>query len=347
MSYLNPLPPFMNGTLARWAYVSLSAMAVLPGQFNRSALEAPWATSRISDPELSRMLAYLNTTEFVAYDRKFFDIIGPDATIEPIQKLAFQSHEAPCYIKDIDQLYFVEWGPPGGDNGTHSWQYLLDVKTNELREITTDPPTYNAHGCVVYDGFLYVVTDGYGDEQSGQLVKINPRTLKKEVLLNNFLVQPFGGFNDLEIDPQGNFYLTDSKSGWGRGIVDFAMPTNPTVYFVERDTFRIKPVHITNGNANGVAVSPDGNVIYIPNTGVSSYYPVTKSPYGKRELWAFDISQSGAVLTNKRLLSNPISYFFDGVRVSRNGFGRNELWIVGRGGVWHVKDIRDRLDRKW
>ncbi|KAL4734486.1 hypothetical protein BDV11DRAFT_212738 [Aspergillus similis] len=384
MLYLNPLPPFMNGTLARWAYVSLSAIAVLPGRFNRSALEAPWATNEISDPGLSRTLAYLNTTEFVAYDRKFFDIIGPDATIEHVQKLAFQSHEAPCYIKDTDQLFFVEWGPPGGENGTHSWQYLLDVKTNELRGITTDPPTYNAHGCVIYDGSLYVVTDGYGDEQSGQLVKINPSTLKMEVLLNNFLVQPFGGFNDLEIDPQGNFYLTDSKSGWGRGIVDFAMPTNPTVYFVERDTFRIKPVHITDGNANGVAVSPDGSVIYIPDTGVSSYYPVTKSPYRKRELWAFDISQSGAVLTNKRLLSNPVSYFYDGVRVSRNGwifcgagdgvdvidpdsgstlgtirvgggenlavslaFGPNELWIVGRGGVWHVKGIRDRLDRKW
>ncbi|KAL2867475.1 SMP-30/gluconolactonase/LRE family protein [Aspergillus lucknowensis] len=384
MPFLNPLPPFMNGTLARWAYVSLAGLAALPGQFNRSALEAPWATSDISNPGLSRTLAYLNTTDFVAYDRKFLDIIGPDATIEHVQKLAFQSHEAPCYIKDTNQLFFVEWGPPGGENGTHPWQYLLDVETNELRKITTDPPTYNAHGCVVYDGALYVVTDGHGDEESAQLVKIDPRTLKREVLLNNYLVQPFGGFNDLEIDPRGNFYLTDSRSGWGRGLVDFALPTNPTVYFVERDTYRIKPVHITDGNANGVAISPDGDVIYIPDTGVSSYYPVHKSPYGKRELWAFDVAQSGAVLTNKRLLSNPISYFYDGVRVSRNGwifcgagdgvdvidpqsgftlgtirvgggenlavslaFGQNELWIVGRGGVWHVKGIRERLDREW
>lgn len=99
---------------------------------------------------------------------------------------------------------------------------------------------------------------------------------------------------------------------------------------------------------------------------------------------AFDISKSGAVLSNKRLLSEPISYFYDGLRVSRNGwifagagdgidvidpetgftlgtirvgggenlavsttFGKNELWIVGRGGVWHVKNIRERLDRDW
>lgn len=274
------------------------------------------------------------------------------------------------------------------------------METNELNKITTDPPLYNAHGCVVYNHSLYVVTDGHDDEQSGQLVKIDPHTLKQETLINNFLVQPFAGFNDLEIDPRGNFYLTDSKSGWvsphpfsqtsktnfkqGREIVDFMPPTNPTVYFVERDTFRIKPVHITDGNANGVAMSPDGQTLYIPDTGLSQFRPSVKTPYGKRALSAFDISKSGSVISNKRLLSDPVSYFYDGVRVSRNGwifcgagdgidvidpdtgftlgtirvgggenlavsvtFGKNELWIIGRGGVWHVKNIRDRLDRDW
>lgn len=90
------------------------------------------------------------------------------------------------------------------------------METNELNKITTDPPLYNAHGCVVYNHSLHVVTDGHDDEQSGQLVKIDPHTLKQETLINNFLVQPFAGFNDLEIDPRGNFYLTDSKSGWVR-----------------------------------------------------------------------------------------------------------------------------------
>ncbi|KAL4922033.1 hypothetical protein BDW62DRAFT_217865 [Aspergillus aurantiobrunneus] len=383
-SYLNPLPPFMNGTAAKWAYISLGAIAAVPGQFNRSALKAPWEATDVSDPAITQTLNFLNTTEFVAYDDKFFDLLGPDATIEHVQELDFQSHEAPCYLKDTNQLFFVEWGPPGGEDGIHSWQYLLDLDTNNLTKITTDPPTYNAHGCVYSNHSLYVVTDGYGEGQSGQLVKIDPHSLKQEVLLNNYLVQPFDGFNDVEIDPRGNFYLTDSKSGWGREIVNLGLPTNPTVYFVERDTFRIKPLHITDGNANGVAISPSGDTLYIPDTGVSGYYPRAKSPYGKRDLSAFDISKSGSVLSNRRLLSNPISYFYDGIRVSRNGwifcgagdgvdvidhetgltlgtirvgggeniavsvaFGRHELWIVGPGGVRHVSGIRERLDRDW
>lgn len=40
------------------------------------------------------------------------------------------------------------------------------------------------------------------------------RSLKKKVLLNNFFGQPFAGFDDLEMDQERNFYLTDSKAGW-------------------------------------------------------------------------------------------------------------------------------------
>lgn len=156
----------------------------------------------------------------MAYDPKFFEIIGADATVEHVQKLAYQTHEAPCYIPDTGQLFFVEWGHPGGKNGVHEWQYLLDVESNSLKKITTDPPTINAHGCVYHNGSLHVVTDG-GNGESGSLVKIDPKSLEKETLLNNFVVQPFAGFNDLEIDKNGNYWLTDSKSGWVCRVISF------------------------------------------------------------------------------------------------------------------------------
>lgn len=172
----------------------------------------------------------------------------------------------------------------------------------------------------------------------------------------------------------------------GRGIVPFTPPTNPTVYMVNGKTMRPKVVHITTGNANGVAIFSKGGdtTVYLPDTGVSEFTPSFKNPYGDRALYAFDVSSSGSVLSNKRLLTNPISYFYDGIRVSRNGwifagagdgvdvidphsglalgsirvgggenlavnvaFGKHEMWIVGRGGVWHVSGIKERLDRKW
>lgn len=156
---------------------------------------------------------------------------------------------------------------------------------------------------------------------------------------------------------------------------------------VNGTTMRPRVVYTTTGNANGVAVSVlnGKTTLYLPDTGVSVFKPVSKKdPYEDRALYALDVSPEGGYLSNKRLLNNPITYFYDGIRVSRNGwifagsgdgidvidpksglalgsirvgggenvavslaFGEHELWIVGRGGVWHVSDIEERLDREW
>lgn len=154
----------------------------------------------------------LNETTFIAYDEKFFELIGPKASIQRVQDLAFQVYEASCLNKNTGELFFAEWGPPGGLNGVHSWQYILDTKTNTLRNVTTNPPTFNAHGCVFYEDNYYVVTDG-GPNNTGTLTKIDPETLEATVLLNNYYQQPFDGFNDIDIDEDGNFWITDGRYG--------------------------------------------------------------------------------------------------------------------------------------
>lgn len=75
----------------------------------------------------------LNTTKFIAYDFKLFDILGVVVTTEHVAELAYQTHEAACLIPGTGMLFFVEWGPSGGDDGVHDWQYVLDTSTNEVR----------------------------------------------------------------------------------------------------------------------------------------------------------------------------------------------------------------------
>ncbi|KAM0550193.1 hypothetical protein ACHAPJ_009041 [Fusarium lateritium] len=382
--YLADPPPKFNSS--QWANIQYNnpSVAVIPGAFNRSVFDAPWDSNN-TDKSIQKINKFINTTSFVAYDDKFFDIIGPDAVIKKVHDLPFQSHEAPCWNPKSKELFFVEWGPPGGNDGEHSWQYILNTETNKLRNVTTNPPTFNAHGCVFYKGNMYIASDGNRNE-TGSLIKIEPGTLKKTVLLNNYYQQPFMGFNDLDIDEDGNFWLTDSKAGSGRGILPFTPPTNPTIYYVNGTTMRPKAVYITTGNANGIAVGPSKNgdkQVYFADTGASEFQPRRKNPYGERMLWSYDSSPDG-VLSNPVLLNNPITYFYDGLRVSRNGwifagagdgvdvidpksgltlgsirvgggnyvavnmaFGRNELWIVGWGGVWHVSGVKERLDRRW
>lgn len=163
---------------------------------------------------------FLNTTNFVAFENAFFDIIGPDAKIEHVITFpTATNHEASCFVPEQNALFFAAWG------FDHSWQYLLDATTLQLKNITTDPPTLNAHGCVYYQGSLHIATDGGEPGQYASLVQVNATTLKAKTLLNNFYQQPFLGFNDLDIDPNGNFWITDSISAWVSKLLSLSSPS--------------------------------------------------------------------------------------------------------------------------
>jgi hypothetical protein len=130
----------------------------------------------------------------------------------------------------------------------------------------------------------------------------------------------------------------------------------------------------------------------VADTGASdsSVKPSRRDFRGPRDLWAWDFAMSPTtgekmpVLTNRRLLSRALEYFYDGVRTSANGLifgaggevvevvdpesgwtlgsirvggngndpvnivlGEHELWVVGKGGVWHVKNVKERLAWKY
>lgn len=63
---------------------------------------------------------------------------------------------------------------------------------------------------------MHVVTDG-GPNESPYLATIDPVTLNRTTILNNYYERPFISFNDLEVSPEGDYYLTDSYSGWVSG----------------------------------------------------------------------------------------------------------------------------------
>lgn len=140
-----------------------------------------------------------------------------------------------------------------------------------------------------------------------------------------------------------------------------------------------KPVHLTTGNANGVVIAraPSHYTLYLSDTGVSVFKPTsTKNPYGDCALYAYDVAPAGGVLTNPRVLNNPIGYFYDGIRASGGGWvfagagdgvdvvsptdgvtlgtirvggGANLAVAVALGEheLWHVEGVRVRLGRDW
>ncbi|KAF7185805.1 hypothetical protein HII31_12907 [Pseudocercospora fuligena] len=380
--YLTQVPVAFSSNVSAsiWAYYDTAATAVLPNGFNRTLFSPPWQAS-VTDTDLYNANAYFNNTDFVAFAPTFLDLIGPNAKIDHIWDASSNtSHEASCFVPELNSLFFASWG------FNHDFQYLLHAETGELRNITTSPPITNAHGCVYYNGHLYVATDG-GAGTYASVYKVDPMTLNATAILNNFYQQPFLGFNDLDIDPNGNIWLTDSISAWVNYMTTFAPQTTTAVYFLNTTTLTPKWVFEApggwNSNVNGIAFAGDGT-LYVDTTAISSSRPKGKYPLRTRALWAFDTRGGKPQLRDRRLFHNSISYYCDGVRVSKHGYvfcatgdgvdviepengytlgrirvGRSGglavnvafedhvLWIVGRGGVWKVSGMKEQLKRDW
>ncbi|KAL1632905.1 hypothetical protein SLS56_003190 [Neofusicoccum ribis] len=126
-SFLTDLPSSFQDSPASWAWISYDqpSVTVLSGSFKRSVFDTP-VESVTPDPDLQEVpLSSVSntlviTTDFIAYDKRFFDIIGPNATVTHVQNLTFQTHEAPCFNPNTKELLFVKWGPPGGHDGAHT-----------------------------------------------------------------------------------------------------------------------------------------------------------------------------------------------------------------------------------
>ena len=122
--------------------------------------------------------------------------------------------------------------------------------------------------------------------------------------------------NDVVVRQDGNFYFSDPYWGFPAGSVQ-------ELSF--KAVFRVDPsgrlfVEATDfGVPNGVALSPDQNTLYVPDT-------------PRKKLHAFDIGGDGS-LTGQRLFADLESEEkgpVDGLKVDERG----NIWTTGPGGMW-------------
>lgn len=128
-TFLSSLPTGYNASAI--SYINRHQLDVLTGSFNRSIWSSPWndtLSSGLSNSEYQQVLS----TPFVAYDRRFLEIVGKQPSIKKLMDLDQRIHEAPSYIPDTNQLFFTAWGDLGpGSLTQHIWQYWVDVGSLE------------------------------------------------------------------------------------------------------------------------------------------------------------------------------------------------------------------------
>lgn len=142
----------------------------------------------------------------------------------------------------------------------------------------------------------------------GSIQRVDLRTGEVRTLYGGAAGPALKGPNDLVFDKSGNFWFTDMGKTRERSL------DRATVYYAAPDGSSCREAIHPMLNANGIALSPDENALYVAET-------VTG------RLWAFDIAGPGKVAPRPwpsphggRVLFGSAAYqFFDSMAVEANG----------------------------
>lgn len=169
---------------------------------------------------------------------------------------------------------------------------------------------------------MIVTTEGdvlIAQHGARRIVKLN-----KDASITPYITQYDGkrlnSPNDMAYHPDGSLYFTDPPYGLPKGDEDPAKDLPYSGIFRFSDG-KVQLVNSDLSRPNGVAVSPDGRVLYVANS-------------GPKMLWMrYEVAQDGT-LRNGRVLANVTDDNGagppDGLKVDEQG----NVWASGPGGVW-------------
>lgn len=171
----------------------------------------------------------------------------PTATAEPFFKVSdgLVSLEGPAFDRQ-GNLFFVD---------VYAGRILRLSPDHQLTTVYTDGQLHPAGIAIHKDGRIFVAALGAvgsdGKFSAGTVIALNPDGSARQTI-----VPPSAGYvlDDMVFDDEGGFYMTDFQGS----------PTSPQggVYYVSPDFKTITPVLPNMCGANGVALSPDGKVLW-------------------------------------------------------------------------------------
>ncbi|KAJ5654240.1 hypothetical protein N7490_001243 [Penicillium lividum] len=308
---------FLNNIPPTFEHVSISFvrdnLAVVPGEWEAGGIRTPFYDIQSDQSFFRDVLTDLKSKDFIAWDYKFFNIIGPQAKLEKIQSFEGEPphvHEAPAYSPETNELFYA-------DTSVTGWLWALNVDTHEARKVETTPPLANVNGARYHKGRIYLTTNG-GPVRA--IYSLNPLNGTATPVVNNFRGRHLNSPNDLIFDSNSNIWFTDPPYGWAQGFPEVQAPELPNgIYFFNTKTKAL--VAVSNSvvtTPNGLAFSPDGSTLYVADSNSTAGRPLEFFPASLRNVWAFDVA--GSLLSNARLIHQTESGWPDGIQVTRNGY---------------------------
>jgi sugar lactone lactonase YvrE len=283
----------------------------------------------------------LRNADFAVFDRqRGMQYLGSEPVLEFMFPVGETVHEAPVYVPELNNLYLSNLPHIIEDNTQAPEGYLdqlvvdLDSEPPTLGPFSPKPAIFAPNGGTFHNGLIYWTCSGAFNDVDGagerriSLNSIDPTTNESTVLINNYFGYYFNNMNDAVFHPtSGDIFFTDAYYPWLNGRSDTAPQLPTATYRWNPKTGAIFVVDDTLEQPNGIAFTPDGNTLYIADSGAlgGSIDPnvqagtKTYNTTGTRTIYAFDVSSNGTKITNKRSFYLAHDYIPDGVKVSSEG----------------------------
>jgi gluconolactonase len=214
-----------------------------------------------------------------------------------------EAHEGPVHVPGEGALYVTV------DRGIRR----IDLSTREVEDL--ELPVVRPNGMYRgLDGSLLVCEQG-DFEHPARISRVDLRTRDVATVVDGLRGLPLNSPNDVVVGPDGVVWFTDPCYGFLQGF----RPKPALGDFVHRfDPASGRHDVVADGfdKPNGIALSPDGSVLYVSDSG-ANHEPGTFDPARPHHIEAFDVA--GAHLRNRRLLAVVFPGFPDGLKVDANG----------------------------
>lgn len=205
---------------------------------------------------------------FLQLHPAFERIVGSRPTILlSVENTAYPfAHEAGVFIPSKDQLFITSNRIRVGKDSQRvqiSKISLRDDGTSSQEEI--DPEIPMANGGINYNGGILFCSQGTYLQPSSLILMESEAPYRCETLLDSFNGRQFNSINDVAIHRDGSIWFTDPIYGYEQKFRP--SPQLPAqVYRYDPVAKTIRAMADGFGRPNGIAFSPDENIVYITDT---------------------------------------------------------------------------------
>jgi gluconolactonase len=238
---------------------------------------------------------------FVSHDERFADVLGELPTLEKV--LEVDAHEGPVYSPDEDALYFTTVPQRADGRVPHVAIRRLDLADLSLTTVRENANVANGM-FLDADGSLVVCEQG-SHHTPACISRVDARSGTAETLVDGI-----GGFrlnspNDVVVASDGTIWFTDPSYGHLQGFRP-RPELGDLVYRYDPRADRLSIAADSFDKPNGLAFSPDEDVLYIADNGRPHH------------LVAFDVGRGGR-LQRRRVLAVGTPGHPDGLKVDTTG----------------------------